>query len=79
VDALVRRVDTLPQAGLTAAARRRNVVGAFAVKRKASVAGRAVVLIDDVLTTGATALACAGGLRQAGASEVRLLTVARVA
>jgi ComF family protein len=78
-DALVRRVDTAPQAGLTAAARRRNVVGAFAVKRKASVAGRTVVLVDDVLTTGATAIACATGLRQVGASEVRLLTVARVA
>jgi ComF family protein len=78
-DALVRRLDTAPQAGLTAAARRRNVRGAFAVRRKASVAGRVVTLVDDVLTTGATALACATRLREAGATEVRLLTVARVA
>jgi ComF family protein len=78
-DALVRRLDTVPQAGLTAAARRRNVAGAFAVRRRASVAGRTVVLVDDVLTTGATAFACARRLGEAGAAEVRLLTVARVA
>jgi ComF family protein len=77
-DALVRRLDTAPQAGLTAAARRRNVQGAFAVRRKASVAGRTVTLVDDVLTTGATALACARPLKEAGVREVRLLTVARV-
>jgi ComF family protein len=78
VDALARRLDTVPQAGLTAAARRRNVEGAFAVRRKAIVAGRTVTLVDDVLTTGATALACARRLADAGASEVRLVTVARV-
>lgn len=77
-DALVRRLDTVPQAGLTAAARRRNVEAAFAVRRKATVAGRTVALVDDVVTTGATALACARRLREAGAAEVRLLTVARV-
>jgi predicted amidophosphoribosyltransferase len=62
-DALVRRRDTVPQAGLTAAA---------------SLAGRVVTLVDDVLTTGATALACARRIEEAGAREVRLLTVARV-
>jgi ComF family protein len=78
-DALVRRVDTIPQAGLSAAARRRNVREAFAVRRRASVAGKTVTLVDDVLTTGATVLACARRLEEAGASEVRLVTVARVA
>jgi ComF family protein len=77
--ALVRRVDTPPQAGLSAAGRRRNVAGAFAVRRRTRVAGRVVILLDDVLTTGATALACARILREAGAAEVRLLSVARVA
>ena len=76
--ALVRRKDTPPQAGLSAAARRRNVAGAFAVRRHAQVSGRVVVLVDDVLTTGATAHACARALLAAGASEVRLLAVARV-
>jgi ComF family protein len=77
--ALVRRVDTLPQAGLSAAGRRRNVAGAFAVRKRTKVSGRVVVLMDDVMTTGATALACARILKDAGAAEVRLLSVARVA
>jgi len=76
--ALVRRKETAAQPGLSAAARRRNVAGAFAVRRPAQIAGRVVVLVDDVVTTGATARACAQALRRAGAREVRLLTVARV-
>jgi len=76
--ALVRRKDTPPQTGLSAAARRKNVAGAFAVRHVSQVAGRTVVLVDDVLTTGATAAACARALLGAGAREVRLLTVARV-
>ncbi len=76
--ALVRRKDTLSQTGLSATARRSNVAGAFAVRRRAWVHARCVVLIDDVTTTGATARACAAALHAAGAAEVRLLTVARV-
>jgi len=75
--ALVRRKDTAPQTGLSAAARRGNMRGAFAVRRRAQIAQRRLVLVDDVLTTGATALACARALREAGAIEVRLLSVAR--
>jgi len=76
---LVRRVKaTTPQAGLTNAKRRANVSGAFRVRRGASVRGLRVLLVDDVMTTGATASACARVLKQAGAARVALLTIARV-
>ena len=75
---LVRRKDTAAQAGLSSAARRRNVAGAFAVRQRTKVSGRTLVLVDDVTTTGATAAACVRALKQAGAVEVRLVTVACV-
>jgi predicted amidophosphoribosyltransferase len=76
---LRRTRNTPPQAGLTASARGLNLRGAFAprVFGARHVAGRRLVLLDDVSTTGATAGACAEILKQMGASEVRLLTVAR--
>jgi ComF family protein len=75
--ALVRLRDTHMQPGLSAAERRRNLRGAFIVREPATMAGRHVVLVDDVLTTGATADACAAVLRTAGAARVDVFTVGR--
>ena len=73
----VRVRDTPPQTGLRAAERRKNVAGAFDVPEPQRVRGRRVLLIDDVLTTGATANACAQALRAAGAQGVWVATLAR--
>jgi ComF family protein len=74
---LTRVRDTPPQTGLDAAQRRRNVLDAFRVRDPARVEGRRVLLVDDVLTTGATAEACASALGRAGAAEVLVLTLGR--
>ncbi len=78
--ALLRTRRTQPQVGLTRVQRRKNVAGAFAVasRRAASVSGARVVLIDDVVTTGATARACARALKRAGAVRVDVLALAMV-
>jgi ComF family protein len=76
--ALVRARPTLPQTDLDAAARRANVRDAFRVLHPSEVRGRRILLVDDVLTTGATAGAAARALRAAGATAVGVLTLARV-
>ena len=75
VRALVRHRATATQANLDAAARRANVRDAFTVT--GAVDGATVVLVDDVLTTGATADSCARALRAAHAAHVLVLTVGR--
>ncbi len=79
-DLLARRRRTPSQGRLSAAARARNVDGAFTVRprHRAALSGRRILLVDDVLTTGATAEACARLLRRAGAAAVDVLTLARV-
>ena len=76
--ALQRTRRTPPQVGLTRAQRRENVAGAFAVAQKARIDGASVILIDDVITTGATAGACARALKRAGAARVDVLALALV-
>jgi predicted amidophosphoribosyltransferase len=62
----------------SAKARRRNVLGAFRVPEPVRVAGRRVLVVDDVLTTGATAEAASRALLRAGAAKVQILALARV-
>ena len=76
-DVLTRAAATRPQTDLTAAERRANVRGAFALRRPDLVTGRHVIVVDDILTTGSTASACALRLREAGAAVVGVITVAR--
>ena len=79
VPALRRVRATLTQAGLSNTRRRQNVDTAFECRRGArALAGKRILLIDDVLTTGSTAAACARVLKRAGAAKVALLAVARV-
>jgi len=74
---LVRTRRTETQTRFDAAHRRMNILGAFDVARPAWVAQRCVLLIDDVMTTGATLSECARVLKKAGARTVWALTVAR--
>ncbi len=78
VDALIRIRATPPQGHLGRDARLGNVRGAFAVRSGLDVTGKRVVLIDDVVTTGATVGECAATLKRAGAAQVDILALARV-
>jgi len=74
---LRRTVYTSQQVWKSKAARDDNVKDAFRVRGPGRIEGRTVLLVDDVMTTGATASACARALREAGARETRVAVVAR--
>jgi ComF family protein len=76
---VLRRTRRTPALkGMSLRQRRRTVAGAFKVTEKSKVYGRTIVLVDDVLTTGSTAEACARALKRAGAARVELVSWARV-
>ncbi len=74
---LERTRPTLPQAGLSWNARWENVRGVFRVASPERVRERVVLLVDDVMTTGATLSACASALKRAGARQVLAVTLVR--
>jgi ComF family protein len=76
--ALIRTRATPPLKAMSMAQRRRAVSGAFAIASGKDVVGRTIILVDDVLTTGSTASACARALKRAGAERVELISWARV-
>ena len=75
---LIRSRPTEPQANFNGAARRTNLKNAFAVVAPQLLAGKKILLVDDVFTTGTTVNECARVLKKAGAAEVVVLTLARV-
>jgi ComF family protein len=80
LQALIKKKSTPSQGRLHRGERQRNVAGAFAIRAKEVpfIANHSVLLVDDVLTTGATSNACTRVLLKAGAKEVRVLALARV-
>ncbi len=75
---LLRSINTKPQVKCTAKQRLKNVKNAFEINSLKNVNGKNIILVDDVLTTGATVNECAKVLKQNGANKVYVLTIARV-
>ncbi len=74
---LIKTRPTLAQVSLEASEREGNLRGAFMVRRPEKIAGRTLLLVDDVYTTGSTIKECTKELKKAGAREVRAITLAR--
>ena len=76
-DLLLRHQPTIPQTSLSGRARRNNLKGAFTIHRPQEIAGRDILLVDDVFTTGSTLHECAKTLSRAGAARIEAFTLAR--
>lgn len=76
-EALVKIKNTPPQTSLVAKERERNVRGTFHITRRERIAGKTVLLVDDVYTTGSTIRECCAVLKKGGAKEIRALTLAQ--
>jgi len=74
---LIKVKNTPAQTSLEASERRKNLKGAFAVVQERKIKGKTVLLVDDVYTTGSTIEECSSALIEAGALEVRALTIAQ--
>ncbi|MGB9864168.1 MAG: ComF family protein [Candidatus Saccharicenans sp.] len=74
---LIKRRKTLSQVSLEAEERKHNLSGAFSVRKAEKIAGKVILLVDDVFTTGSTCRECSRVLLEFGAKEVRVLTLAR--
>ena len=75
--ALRRKGSPKRQGGLSEEERRTNVIGTFGVLRPRAIAGKTVMVVDDIMTTGSTLSECAAELKRAGASRVWCVTLAR--
>lgn len=73
---LVKIKDTMPQVGLRSQDRRKNIKKAFEVRRTELIEGKNIILIDDVITTGATVRECSRVLKKAGAENIYVTTLA---
>jgi competence protein ComFC len=76
LNSLVKIRDTMPQVGLSSQERKKNIKGAFSVENNSFITGKDIVLVDDVVTTGATVRECSKVLKKAGARDIYVITLA---
>jgi len=76
LNSLIKTNNTSPQVGLSSKSRRKNIKNAFEVRNQGNITGKQILLVDDVITTGATIRECARVIKKAGAESVYAVTLA---